>query len=259
MTDQSVELPVKLNVKFPLPDGRTLVQGPLTYNQDGLATRHNCDFRRDPRFAEAYTVGMSGGRPDTQVEWRVHVAVWVATQAAQLPGDFIECGVNTGILSGAVLSWLDFARLTDRKFYLLDTFTGIPEEQISAAEKASGVQHFNRKYQNGEQLFAMVTEKFAPWSNAILIRGKVPDTLSQVKSDRIAYASIDMNVVEPEIATAEFLWPRLVAGGMILLDDYGWAPHYNQKLAFDAFAKRHGVEILAMPTGQGLIMKPHAR
>ena len=44
-----------------------LVHGPLTYNQDGLATRHNCDFMKDELFMEAYTVGkknrfMGGGR-----------------------------------------------------------------------------------------------------------------------------------------------------------------------------------------------------
>ena len=63
---------ITLEVKFPLADGRTLVQGPLAYNQDGLATQHNADFMRDPRFLEAYRVGMENGRPGTQVEWRAH-------------------------------------------------------------------------------------------------------------------------------------------------------------------------------------------
>lgn len=256
MTDQNLELPVKLNVKFPLADGRTLVQGPLTYNQDGLATRHNCDFCKDPRFAHAYEVGMVGGRPGTQVEWRVHVALWVADQAYQLPGDFVECGVNTGILSGAIMTWLDFGKLSDRRFYLLDTFAGIPDEQISDAERAVHVQNFNRKYQDGDRLFEMVKQKFRPWPNACIVRGRVPDTLSEIKSEQIAYLSIDMNVVEPEIAAAEYLWPRLVPGGFMLLDDYGWAPHYNQKLAFDVFAGKYGVHILSLPTGQGLVMKP---
>ena len=49
---------ITLEVKFPLADGRTLVQGPLAYNQDGLATQHNADFMRDPRFLEAYRHGL---------------------------------------------------------------------------------------------------------------------------------------------------------------------------------------------------------
>jgi hypothetical protein len=102
----------------------------------------------------------------------------------------------------------------------------------------------------------MVRRKFARWPNATLIRGRVPDTLAEVTSQRFAFASIDMNVVEPEIAAAEWLWPKLVPGAFVLLDDYGWAPHIHQKRAWDVFAKSKGIEILSLPTGQGLIMKP---
>ncbi len=40
--------------------------------------------------------------------------------------------------------------------------------------------------------------------NVRIIRGAVPETLSSVDSEKIAYLSIDMNCVEPEIAAAEF-------------------------------------------------------
>ena len=248
---------LKLEVRFPLPDGRTLVQGPLAYNQDGLATRHSAEFMRDPRFLEAYRVGLEDARPGTQVEWRVHVALWCATQAIQLAGDFVECGVHTGILSGAVMTWLDFARHAERRFYLFDTWQGIPVEQISAEEKRFGVEDMNRKYQDGDAIHAGVVKKFARWPNAVVVRGRVPDSLAAMQaSKQVAYASIDMNVAAAEMAAAQFLWPRLVPGALVLLDDYGWAAHLNQKRAWDGFAQQHGVMVLALPTGQGLIVKP---
>lgn len=248
---------LKLELRFPLADGRALVQGPLTYNQDGLATRHNADFMRDPRFEAAYQAGLENARPGTQVEWRVHVALWCATQAAQLEGDFVECGVHTGILSGAVMTWLDFARHAGRRFYLFDTWQGIPLEQISEDEKRFGVADMNRKYQEGDAIHAGVVRKFARWPNAVVVRGRVPESLAAMAaSERVAYASIDMNVAAAEIAAADFLWPRLVPGAPLLLDDYGWAAHVNQKRAWDAFASAHGAAILSLPTGQGLILKP---
>jgi hypothetical protein len=256
MVDQVVNLPVKLEVKFPLPDGRMLVQGPLTYNTDGLASQHNSEFMRDPRFAKAYAFGMTDGPRGRHLEWRGHVALWLAEQSVQLGGDFIECGVNTGIMSGAIMTYLDFARYSDRRFYLLDTFAGIPEEQITEAERKVGVGDMNAKYQGGDRLFDIVRAKFSAWPNARLVRGKVPDTLVEVDSDRIAFAHIDMNVVEAEIAAAEFLWPRLQPGAFMLLDDYGWAPHIHQKRAWDVFGQQHDFQILSLPTGQGLIMKP---
>jgi O-methyltransferase len=248
---------LKLELRFPLPDGRAMVQGPLTYNQDGLATRHNADFMADPRFQAAYRAGLENAPAGTQVQWRVHVALWCATQAAALEGDFVECGVHTGILSGAVMTWLDFARFSDRRFYLFDTWQGIPVEQISEEEKRFGVADMNRKYRDGDALHAGVVAKFARWPNAVVVRGRVPESLAAMEASRqVAYASIDMNVAAAEMAAADFLWPRLVPGALMLLDDYGWAAHVNQKKAWDAFAQRERVSILALPTGQGLLLKP---
>ena len=74
-----------------------LVEGPLSYNQDGLATRHNCDFLRDERFARAYDLGRSTGSwLDAEPAWRAYVACWAAERASRLEGDFVECGVNHG-------------------------------------------------------------------------------------------------------------------------------------------------------------------
>ena len=89
-----------------------------------------------------------------------------------------------------------------------------------------------------------------------IIKGVVPNTLPLCKATKIAYLSIDMNCVEPEIAAANFFWDKIVQGGVIILDDYGFAQHINQKLAFDEFAKIKGISILSLPTGQGVIFKP---
>jgi hypothetical protein len=43
----------------------------------------------------------------------------------------------------------------------------------------------------------------------------------------------------------------------MLLDDYGWESHIQQKIAFDEFALRHGIQILSLPTGQAILMKPY--
>jgi O-methyltransferase len=249
---------LKLDVRFPLPDGRTLVQGPFSYNQDGLTSRHNADFMRDPRFVEAYRAAMLNAPTGTHIEWRVHVALWCANLALSLPGDFVECGVHTAILSTAVMSWTDFAKHLDRKFYLFDTWSGIPSEQISQEEQRMGIPQMNRKYQHGDAIHAGVVSKVAPWPNCIVVRGRVPDSLSAMQSShQVAYASIDMNVAMAEIAAGEFLWPRLVPGAPLLIDDYGWASHAVQKRAWDEFARKHAVMILSLPTGQGLILKPH--
>jgi hypothetical protein len=73
---------------------------------------------------------------------------------------------------------------------------------------------------------------------------------------RVCYLSIDMNIVEPEIAAIEFFWDKLSPGAPVVLDDYGWSNYRLQKEAMDRFARQRGVAILTLPTGQGLLLKP---
>jgi hypothetical protein len=104
--------------------GNYKISGAFTYVADGLATTHNCDFIAQERFARAYGAGIESirqFRPDLHVEWRVHTACWVASQALRIPGDFVECGVNTGILSRAIVDYVQLDKHTERKFWLLDT------------------------------------------------------------------------------------------------------------------------------------------
>jgi len=157
------------------------------------------------------------------------------------------------------MTWLEFARHSRRRFYLFDTWSGIPTQQVSAAEKHLGILEMNRKYQNGDSRFSEAQLKFSQWPNAVLIRGRVPESLSALNdSARIAYASIDLNVAEAEMGAIDVIWPKMTNGGLVLIDDYGWASHANQKRAWDEWAHRTGVMILALPTGQALVRKPCA-
>jgi hypothetical protein len=215
------------------------------------------DFSTDPAFQRAYQRGWSRlGKSAAQTDdasWIVHIAIWAAAQAAWLDGDFVECGVNTGLLSVAICDFLDFNRL-DKDFWLFDTFAGIPEEQMSAEERAGiGGWHNRNSY---EECYAAARDNFAEWPRCRLVRGRVPETLAQFPAGRrVAYLSIDMNIVLPEIAAIEFFWDRLVPGALVLLDDYAWATHRAQKAAFDAFAAARDRLILTLPTGQGLLIR----
>lgn len=225
-----------------------LVQGPLTYNKDGLATRHNCDFMNDPLFKEAYKLGKrlnSWGRVD--IHWRAYIACWAANKVKSLEGDFVECGVYKGGLAIAVMHYVNFKTL-QKKFYLLDTFCGLSEKYISEGESL--------KLGRYEECYESVKETFKEFKNVEIIRGIVPGTLPLVKAEKVCYLSLDMNCAEPEIAAAEFFWDKLVSGAIVVLDDYGWKGHIMQKRAFDEFASKKSVQVLQLPTGQGLIFKP---
>jgi hypothetical protein len=225
----------------------------VTYSKDLLYTFNNADFLKDPTFQKAYehvrrldTSGIAG----EGIEWRIHVLCWAASLASHLEGDFVDCGVNTGLFSRAVIEYVDFNRL-GKMYYLFDTFSGLDPRYSNEYEMA---RHHTIGYNENESLYEQVKETFRDFPVKI-IKGAIPETLEQVNSNRIAYLSVDMNCVMPEVAALEYFWDKLVPGGIIVLDDYGYPGAEEQKRAHDKFALSKGVQILTLPTCQGIIIK----
>ena len=221
------------------------------YFQDGLATVHAAGFQQDPHFLEAYRLAkLTGSFGNWDTTWRTYVCCWAAMKGREVAGDLVECGVNLGGYSRAVAHYIDLDKL-DKKMWLLDTFDGLVGEQITPAERKAGIARGQYV-----ECFERAQWNFVGINNVRFVRGRIPETLTEVDADQVSYLSIDMNCVEPEIAAANYFWDRLSSGAVIVLDDYGWARHIEQRNAFDKFASDKGVTILALPTGQGLIIKP---
>jgi O-methyltransferase len=230
----------------------------LTYYHDLLYTYHNADFLKDPKFQEAYALSKSQDPEellkDYDIEWRIHVLCWAAQQASNLEGDFIDFGCRTGIFARAIHHFVDLRSL-NKKYYMLDTFSGL-DRRFSSETEINSPLNIKYKQKDAQALYNSVLKSFSEFPVKI-IKGPVPETLEKVDTAKLAFVSIDMNSVEPEVAALEFCWDRLVPGGIIVLDDYGYNNQFNdQKKAHDRFADSKGVKVLNVPTCQGIIIKP---
>lgn len=234
---------------------------PHGYARDGLFTMHRAPFLNDEPFRNAYARGVAASHGvDPKMEWRAHVALWAAAAALRAEGDFVECGVNAGFVSSAIMQALDW-RNTGRKFYLIDTFSGPVLSQYSAAEVKRGRME---TAQAALAAGAYVTDvervraNFAEWPNAVIVEGAVPDILEKVEAGRVAFLHLDMNCALPERRALEYFWPRLSPGGIVLFDDYTYFGHESQTEAIDEAAHLLGIEILGLPTGQGMAIRQSA-
>jgi hypothetical protein len=231
------------------------------YKSEILDTMTNHDFVAEPRFVAAMESAVTDFEHayGTHPPWNFHVLLWVASQAMKLPGDLVQCGVFNGTDAAAIVQYTNFGAHPDKRLYLLDTFVGVPEEQWTPTEIARRANAAQWLYKEVGDRYFSVVERFKAYPNVRVIRGKVPDTLDQVDSPAIATLFLDMNCAAPEAAAMEFFWERIVPGGMIFSDDYGHSMgggyHFEQKQAFDEFAARVGLEVLSLPTGQGLLVK----
>ena len=218
-----------------------------TLLEDGLSTVHNVEFLREESFKRAYGAAekQHSGR---NMRWRSHVAQWAGFQASFLEGDFVECGVNRAFLSTSVMEAINFKEIKHKNFYLVDTFSGLVPELLTDKDRAA---HWNEY----PDVYDFVVNSFKDYPNVHVVKGAVPDILPSIEVEKVCYLSIDMNCVAPERAALEYFWPKLVQGGIIILDDYLFKGHEAQKETADEFAKIVGARILSLPTGQGLLIK----
>ena len=104
-------------------------------------------------------------------------------------------------------------------------------------------------------LYEAVCKRFDGYANVRVIKGIVPDVLSDGCPGKISYLHLDMNAADAEIGALDVLFERVVPGGFLVLDDFGHSRHGLQFTKETAWFKAHGYDVLELPTGQGLVVK----
>jgi hypothetical protein len=218
-----------------------------TFHADHLITVERCmGFWDDPKFKQALDATAKTPQERSLV-WRLHTQCWAAGQCLAIDGDFVECGVYRGFCSEFLIHYLSLSD-TDKTLFLYDTFEGIPPQHRGGSPVRPG------GYRE-QGLHEQVQARFAPHRCARVIKGVVPDVFAETCPERVSYLHLDMNSASAEVGALEALFERISAGGMIVLDDYGWQWYRAQKAAEDAFFSQRGYAVLEIPTGQGLVVK----
>ena len=232
------------------------------YRGDGFGTKgKSLKFMKDMDFQNAWEETAErhkhvAGENAPDIRWRAHTALWAAQNALQLEGDFVECGVFSGILSLMVCKYFNFAQYTDKNFFLFDTWEGIPAENGTEQEKQAAKEKNKNYYTRNGDVYSVVEKSFSAYPNVKMIQGTLPETLDKAQIQKISYLSMDLNSATYEQACIEKLWPKLVKGAVVLLDDYGFQAFRPQQDMWDDFAAEKGLKVLTLPTGQGLVIKP---
>lgn len=133
--------------------------------------------------------------------------LWICTDARRhLPGEVWECGVYRG--GSAFL--LSKAKGKQQTLRLFDTFTGLPlAEEIDF-------------HQAGE-FSADIDEalKWFPRNGIRLHQGLIPLTMKGLNAP-IAIAHLDLDLYRSTADAIDAIWPLLLPGGCLVIDDYAW-------------------------------------
>ncbi|MFT6777539.1 MAG: hypothetical protein ACI9J4_000118 [Paraglaciecola sp.] len=171
-----------------------------------------------------------------------------------LAGDIAEFGVFKGAsLSRFALLRELFCVPASKKIVGFDVFGEFPETEFTADKTArdnfistagfSGIE----KEQLERSLELRGLNK-----NLELVKGDIIETLpkwiEKNPHSRFSLVNLDTDIYEPAVVILEHIWPRLVTGGVLLLDDYGVFP--GETAAVDEFFKGINVKIQKLPHGK---------
>ena len=216
---------------------------------DGLVTwGKSMPFLDDERFA-ALAQKHANLLPIANWHWNLQAAIWAMRQARAAEGDFVELGVFKGHTTIFAAEYLEF-ETWPRRWFLYDTFDGIPDDQLDP-----GWAEMNQKAYGDTFSYEEVRDRFAAFSNIEVFKGRVPEVLDGTCPERIAFVHLDLNNSTAEIQALDALYDRISPGGVILLDDFGWATARAQYEAESAWFAARGLQVLALPTGQGVFVK----
>lgn len=156
----------------------------------------------------------------------------------RIPGAFVECGVWRGgsaMVMGRVLEQLG---VRDRDLFLFDTFAGMTAPStvdvdiygstaahvLGASAKREGDRGDMWCIASQEDVAANLRLSGYPMERIHLVAGAVEDTLPGRAPTEIALLRLDTDWYASTKHELEVLYPRLVSGGILIVDDYGhWA------------------------------------
>jgi O-methyltransferase len=143
-----------------------------------------------------------------------------------IAGDFVECGVWRGAQPVVAKAHVTLAEYRPRRYWLYDTFKGMPPPGPYDFTYRGGRP--NNKPPNW--LSASINEVKAAFADrgllddsVIFVEGLVEDTLKTgLLPQRINYLRLDTDYYSSTMAELQALYPLLVVGGALVIDDYGW-------------------------------------
>ena len=174
--------------------------------------------------------------------------------SAGIEGDIVECGVWKGGSMMAVAESLVRFGDTSRQLHLYDTFTGMSEptgKDVSLVGE-DAVQRFHDEKSDDpnaawcgsslDRVKSHMAQTGYPDENMNFVVGKVEDTIPHAAPQEIALLRLDTDWYESTLHEMNHLFPRLVDGGVLILDDYG---HWQgAREAVDEYLSQNNVSIM---------------
>jgi O-methyltransferase len=150
-------------------------------------------------------------------QYRCYELWQLVAQTGKLPaGDLIEIGVWRGGTGSLIARRRELSQI-DCSVYLCDTFEGVVKAGSRDGAYVGG-EHSDTTQQSVLSLIQKLQ-----LDRVHILPGIFPDATGHMVADRVfRFCHIDVDVYDSARDIVNWLWPRLVPGGMVVYDDYGF-------------------------------------
>lgn len=167
-------------------------------------------------------------------------------ETMNLPGEIVECGVFKGASLARFAMFRDlFGNEYSREIIAFDTFGEFPEAEYDSDKQyreqyisAAGDESVSK-----DQMKKILNNKDCE-ENVSLIKGDIMDTIPNYVENnqhlKISLLNLDTDLYEPAKVVLENLYPRVVKGGVVILDNYGTFP--GETKAVEGYFKKNNLE-----------------
>ena len=184
---------------------------------------------------------------------RHYTLTQLVESVSSLDGNVVECGCWRGLSAYQTASILQKNSFSNT-FYIFDSFEGLSkfEEEDTPLSGLEDEESRRKEFACGEDI---VKENLKEFNFIDYKKGWIPTRFSEVEDEKFSFVHIDVDMYQPILDSFEFFYKRMVVGGVIVFDDYGFTYFPGAKKAVDEFMEDKDDFFIALSSGQAFMIK----
>jgi|TARA_Y100000031_G_scaffold9390_1_gene10292 hypothetical protein len=172
-----------------------------------------------------------------------------------IEGDFFECGVFKGFSSLLLRSLEEkLSNFNINNYFLIDSFEGLSD--FLDEDKSLNPEIIQNKKGDLKANIEDVEILFNQFKNVKIFKGWIPKVFESLdENNKYKFVHIDVDLYQPTFDTLNYIYDKVVKGGIIITDDYHSSLFPGNQKAWKKYFNSKNIRSISLPSGQAVLIK----